>query len=300
MFGEKRSLRGNRVFITGVGRRINDMPGIGERLAYALVEKGAKVFITGVERHELTRVAAKCNAIGMQAGTGGHAYCTYCDVRDLKQVKDAVNMAVGRMGGLDTFVANAGVAKFLVIEDGDSDLFMQHVNVNFVGVYNTIHACAPHIKHKDGYGLVNASQGGIVALPGMAPGYGATKAAVIKLGEGYNLELVGTGARCGVLCMAEHESPMEEEFKEPIPRALMRDNPLLRKSHKARNPEDAIRAIVCGIERRSLYIDVPRYAALARCFPAITNFFARGMVRNPQRAMALARDEVAASKETID
>lgn len=294
MFNRKRSLAGNRVFITGVGRRIHNLPGLGERLAYALAEEGAILFLTGIDTLDLQRVTAACNEIGERTGT--HAYWAYCDVRELQQVVTAVDQAVDCMGGLDTFVANAGIAQFLVIEQGDPQLFMQHALVNYIGVYNTIHACAPYVRHRDGYGLVNASQGGVVALPGMAPGYGSTKAAVIKLGEGYNLELVKTGARCGVVLLAEHESPMEEEFKNPSPQLILKYNPLLGRLHRARNPEKAIKAIVRGIERRSLYIDVPRYAGLARCFPAITNWLVRLMVRNPQPAMDAARQALQNSK----
>jgi short-subunit dehydrogenase len=172
------------------------------------------------------------------------------------------------------------------------------MGINTAGVFNTIEASASHIRASGGYVLVNASMGGIVMLPLMGGGYSPSKAAASALGQTMNLHFIGTEATSGVLLLAEHNTPLERKFEDPVVKQLMRDNPRLRKSHKKRDPKKAVQAVIRGMEHRSLYVHAPRYTVLARYFPAIVNWFVRTyMVQNPQPALEMLRARSASQLE---
>src|SRR3954467_1205723 len=97
------SLQGRRVLITGAAR------GIGALTAQRLHERGARVALLGLEPERLEEVAAKC----------GGAPWFECDVADRNAVGAAVEEAVGRLGGLDVAIANAGIGAQLTLIDGD-------------------------------------------------------------------------------------------------------------------------------------------------------------------------------------
>lgn len=268
----RRSLNDNKVLITG------GASGLGLMVAKALIHRGATVFL--VDKNPSVKDIADELQID----------CAVADVTDLQQMERVAWKAVATMNGLDTVFVNAGIGRVVTFE-GNPETFRQIIDVNVFGTYNTIRACMPHISHQGGYMLINASMGGIVRLMTMAEGYGASKAAAATLGHAAKLELIGTGASAGVVYLAEHDSPMEDVFYDPVPQEFMAKNPLLRHAHKARNPEKAVRAIVRGIERRKHYIFEPRYAMLAGHFPILTNVLVRLMHQNVQSTLELDRND---------
>src|SRR5690349_12528415 len=95
-----RALPGLRILITGAAR------GIGAATAKRLHERGSKVVLAGIEPELLAQVAAEC----------GDSLAVTCDVRDRRQVQDAVDAAVRQLGGLDVVIANAGVAALMPVD----------------------------------------------------------------------------------------------------------------------------------------------------------------------------------------
>lgn len=259
----KRSLMGNKCFITG------GASGLGAALGAELKARGAKVFL--VDKDPKVREVAE--KIG--------AYWAVADVTDRGQMERVAWKAVGRMGGMDTCVANAGIARVVTFQS-DPKAFDDTIDVNVTGVYNTIRACIPHIRHRNGYVLTNASAGGVVRLFLMAAGYGASKACASTLGHAAHLELLGTGARAGVIYLAEHETPLEGVFGTDIPQTFMKDNKWLHMGHKARPADRAVNAMVRAIERRSQNTYEPWYVGFACHFPGITNMIAQRMHQNVQ------------------
>ncbi len=274
----KQSLKGKRVFLTGAGPADDsNNRTLGERFAEALAAEGAVLFLVDI-KPSVRKVAEQLDAFSFVA-----------DVTKLVEMQSAVETAVHWMGGIDAFVANAGMANITTFEN-DPARYEQIRAVNEIGVYNTISACMPHIKGEGKFGLVNASNGGIVPLFLMMA-YNASKAHAIKLAEACNLELKNTGARCGVLLLSEHASPMEDNFKKSLPRLLMKLNPLLKFGHKERDPQNAVNGMLRAIEGRRLYTSVPRYSVFARYFPAVVGWVARAMHRNVRPVADMAREE---------
>jgi NAD(P)-dependent dehydrogenase (short-subunit alcohol dehydrogenase family) len=191
MSREEYRLEGRRVIITGAAR------GIGARLASRLHERGARVALLGLEPEGLERVAADC----------GGAPWFECDVSDRRQVDDAVQGVVERLGGLDVAVANAGVGAQMVLIDGDAEVWDQTFAVNLMGSFNLVRAAGPHVAHRDGYFLLTASLAAALHLPLMSA-YCASKAAVESLGDSLRIELRPSGARVGVAYYSELDTDM--------------------------------------------------------------------------------------------
>lgn len=281
MPGHDQSLIGKKVFITGAGS------GIGAMTAEALAMRGAVLYLTDVNFLAIERVGRKCRQLAEQAG--GQAYWSKLEVTDQHAVQKSVDWAAERMSGIDIVFANAGIAKPVGLV-GDVHVADRILDVNLRGTRYTVDAGLPHILRSNGYILVNASMGAIVLLPLMGAAYGASKAAAAALGQTVNLQLKGTGARCGVLYMAEHDTPMEEEFEDEAVKVLFEDNPRLAKAHRKRDPRSAVAAIVRGMEERSSHVHAPLYTMLARWFPAVPNWFVRNyLMQNPQRAIEVLR-----------
>ena len=236
------SLAGRRVLITGAAR------GIGAGTARRLHQRGARVALLGLEPEELERVAADC----------GGAPWHECDVRDREQVDDAVEAAVGELGGLDVVVANAGVAAQLPLIGGDPEVFERTVAVNLTGVYYTLRAAGPHVAHRSGYALAIASLAAAVHAP-LLGAYSATKAGVEALGNTLRIELRPYGARVGVGYFAELDTDMTRRgfATAAAERIDRRGGPFTRVAPL----EVGIDAIERGIERRSRRVVAPRWVA---------------------------------------
>ena len=236
------SLAGRRVLITGAAR------GIGAGTARRLHQRGARVALLGLEPEELERVAADC----------GGAPWHECDVRDREQVDDAVEAAVGELGGLDVVVANAGVAAQLPLIGGDPEVFERTVAVNLTGAYYTLRAAGPHVAHRTGYALAIASLAAAVHAP-LLGAYSATKAGVEALGNTLRIEVRPYGARVGVGYFAELDTDMTRRgfATAAAARIERRAGPFTRVAPL----EVGIDAIERGIERRSRRVVAPRWVA---------------------------------------
>lgn len=259
-------LQGRRIVITGAAR------GIGALLARRLHGHGARVALLGLEPEQLAAVAADC----------GGAPWWECDVADRGAVHDAVEAAVGALGGLDAAVANAGIGGQMTLVDGDETVWDQTFAVNLGGSFNLVRAAGPHVAHPGGYILLTASLAAAVHLPLMAA-YCASKAAVESLGDSLRLELAPSGARVGVAYYAELDTDMTH--RGFATRAAQR-MPIGGHGRLPVAPVGpAVEAIVRGIERRSRRVTSPWW--VAGVLPA--RMLAQRVVERQLRPAELAR-----------
>jgi NAD(P)-dependent dehydrogenase (short-subunit alcohol dehydrogenase family) len=235
-------ITGRRVLITGAAR------GIGAATARRLHERGAQVALLGLEPEALEEVAATC----------GGAPFFECDVTERDDVEEAVEGAVARLGGLDVFMANAGVAAQLPLLGGDPEIYERTIAVNVVGVYNTLRAAGPHVAHEHGYALLISSLAAALHLP-LLGAYCSSKAAVEALGNVLRTELHSSGAKVGVAYFAELDTDMTSRgFGTEAATALTRK---MRRPTKPAPLSAAIDAIERGIDRRSRRVVAPRWVA---------------------------------------
>src|SRR5919197_578897 len=150
------------VLITGAAR------GIGAQTARLLAAKGHRVSLVGLEPDLLEQLAAEL----------GDAHCWIAaDVTDSASLDAAVAGTVERFGGIDTVLANAGIASYATVRIADPETFAKVIDVNLTGVFRTLHAAAPCLIERKGYALIVASLATYTPMPGLAA-YAASKAGV--------------------------------------------------------------------------------------------------------------------------
>jgi NAD(P)-dependent dehydrogenase (short-subunit alcohol dehydrogenase family) len=266
------SLAGRRVVITGAARSI------GALLAERLHARGAKVALLGLEPDLLAGVADRC----------GGAPWLECDIADRHQVDESVEELVGRLGGLDVVVANAGIAAQLPIVGGDPAVMERTIQVNTLGTYYTLRAAGAHVSHPGGYALAVSSMAAAVHLP-LLSAYSASKAAVEAIGNTLRIELQPSGARVGVAYFAELDTDMTHRgFGTEAAKAMLGSGTFTRTTPV----RHAIDAVERGIARRSRRIVVPRMVAPG--VPArmlVQPVVDRVAQRNLRKALDIARHE---------
>lgn len=165
------SLSNRVVLVTGGSK------GIGLAIAAALADQGARVVITG-------RDASALDAAGRQlAGKPGAVEAVQADVRELPDVRAAVQGAVTRFGGLDILINNAAVAHFVPVADMTDEQWHAQITTNVTGVFYCCRESLPHLRARGGGWIINISSlAGRNWFPRGAA-YCATKAALNAFSE---------------------------------------------------------------------------------------------------------------------
>ena len=123
------SVNGKVVLITG------GASGIGAEVARRLHDKGAKLVLTDVDEALLKEIAHRLGE--------DRVLTAVADVRDLAAMQAAADQGIDRFGGIDIVMANAGIATYGSVLKVDPEAFKTLLDVNVVGVFNTVRAALP-------------------------------------------------------------------------------------------------------------------------------------------------------------
>lgn len=135
-------MEGKVVFITGAAR------GQGRSHAVRLAEEGADII--AVDLLEDIETAPYSLATGddldetvrQVEALGRRIVAQRADVRELSQLKEALDKGVAELGRLDVVVAQAGI---LTMGSNTPEAFIDVVQVNLYGVVNAVAAAVPHL-----------------------------------------------------------------------------------------------------------------------------------------------------------
>lgn len=267
-------IAGQSIFITGAAH------GIGAETARRLAGRGARVALAGLAPEELERVAAQCpGSIAIEA-----------DVTDRGAVERAVEQAVEALGGIDTVIANAGVAAPGFARSTDPDEFERTIDVNLLGVWRTVRACLPHVIERKGYVLPVASFAAMGHAPAMSA-YSAAKAGVEAFGNALRIELRPFGVGVGVAYFSWIDTEMVRGADATELGGRMRG---LLKGPMARTYPvgEAADALIGGIEHRRRIVVWPRWLLGAYAARALLPFLTEAlMARHVAELDALAERE---------
>jgi short-subunit dehydrogenase len=237
---------GTRAFVTGASR------GIGRSLAELLAARGATVGLAARSADQLEALARKLP---------GTPYELQCDVTSAESVQRAVHAFVGRAGGIDLLVANAGITHYAPFRDQPLADAERMTSVNWLGTMYTVHAALPHLlEQPSGHIVIVSSGAGLRSFPSAAV-YGATKAAQRMFGEALRHELAGTGVSLTVVYPGEIATSLHDHEKDTMP-SWYRGGP------KAVAPEKLAARILDAVEqdRRALH-----YPPIVRLLGTIHN-----------------------------
>ncbi len=194
------SLEDKIVLVTGASS------GIGAACARLCGKNGAKLILNARRKERLEALATELKEI-FEASS----FILPFDVRNLNQVKAAVERLPVDWGSIDVLINNAGVARGLdKLYEGNIEDWEEMVDSNIKGLLYVTRLILPGmVKRGRGHVVNIASLAGIQAYP-RGNVYSASKAAVRVLSDGLRQDLLGTTIRVTTI------SPglVETEFSE--------------------------------------------------------------------------------------
>ncbi len=133
---------------------------------------------------------------------------TECDVVREDDVRDSIEQAAARFGGLQIVVNCAGVVHVKRLHEYSAAEWDQLMAVNVRGIFFSIKHALKHLQANSHSYMVNV--GSISSFVGQAdtPAYTASKGAVLSLSQSIALDYAADGLRCNCLCPGVTDTPM--------------------------------------------------------------------------------------------
>ncbi|WP_426955332.1 SDR family NAD(P)-dependent oxidoreductase [Muricoccus radiodurans] len=215
-------LAGRRAVVTGAAR------GIGAAAARRLAAEGATVLLADRD----PAVADAAAAIG--------ASFLLLDVAAPEAGARLAEAALGRLGGVDVLVNNAGIGGSRPLAESDDALLSRILDVNLGAVLRVTRAVLPHLPRPGGSIVSTASVFGIAGHPGTIA-YAVAKAGVAQFTRTLAAEVGPAGIRVNAVAPGVIETAMTEAaLRDPwYRRTVLEPTPLRR----AGQPEEVAAVI---------------------------------------------------------
>jgi NAD(P)-dependent dehydrogenase (short-subunit alcohol dehydrogenase family) len=162
---------------------------------------------------ELRRRGA--TVVGLDRQTDGDPELIACDVREQAAVDAAIGEAIGRLGGLDVLVNNAGVGfpQKATLPPGEDALAV--IDINLLGAWRVTAAAIGALRESRGR-VVNIASGlAHLAVP-LAPAYCMSKRGVVAYSDALRLEIGHevqvTTVYPGYVKTAIHQASIDQGF----------------------------------------------------------------------------------------
>ena len=242
-------MNGTVALITGAAN------GIGAETARRLHARGAKLALTDVDQAALSQLAADLGE--------NRVLTVAADVRDLTAMQAAADKAVERFGGIDVVVANAGIATYGSVLHVDPTAFKTLIDVNVVGVFNTVRAALPAVIERKGYVLIVSSMYAYAPQPGGAS-YCVSKAGVEHLANTLRVEVAHLGVEVGSAHMAFIDTPMIRDLHSDLRSFTKALSKLPGPMGRTTSVQKCAEAFVQGIEGRKRRVNCPGWVGVLR------------------------------------
>ena len=192
-------LDGRLALITGAGS------GIGEAIAYAMADAGARVIAADINGAAAERTAA---------GVGREAVSFACDVTDRARCDGLAAAIRARIGAVSILVNNAGIIRRgTVMEPGTRADWDATLAVNLDGPYNMVTAFLDQLRDTKGSIINIGSIQSFVALPNSAA-YTTSKGGIRLLTKALALELSPLGIRVNAIGPGFTATPLNAAARE--------------------------------------------------------------------------------------
>lgn len=185
-WGATMSFEGKTVWITGASS------GIGEALAQAFAQEGARLILSARRAAELERVRNVC------ANPDAHAILPL-DLTDFAS-DDLVRQALDQTGQIDILVNNGGISQRSLVVDTDLEVDRRIMEVNYFGAVKLTKAVLPHmLARRSGHIVVVSSVVGKFSTPRRSA-YAASKHALHGFFDALRAEVHNDGIRVTLAC----------------------------------------------------------------------------------------------------
>jgi short-subunit dehydrogenase len=195
--------------ITGAGH------GIGRQLATLLAAEGAHIAAVDRSADGLKSL--------VESLPGKRVACETADVTDLAGMRQAAARLEAQLGPIDLLIANAGIGKETSALDFKAEDVAAQINVNLIGVANSVDAVLAGMRsRRRGHLVVLSSLASYRGLPFMA-GYCASKAGVSALFESLRVELEPLGLNVTIVCPGWIRTALTSSIAVPQPHMMELD-----------------------------------------------------------------------------
>jgi short-subunit dehydrogenase len=178
---------GHRVWITGASS------GIGEAVALAFHQAGAKLILSARREDELKRVQAACSG-------EPNTLILPMDVTNAAELPQKTQVALGMFGGIDILILNAGITQRSLTRETDDSVYRRLMEVNFFASEAMARAVLPSmLAQKGGHMVVISSIAGKFGVP-LRSGYSASKFALHGFFEVLRAEEEKNGIHVTMVC----------------------------------------------------------------------------------------------------
>ncbi len=183
-------VEGKVAFITGAGR------GQGRSHAVRLAQEGADIIAVDI-CHDvegalpMSTPADLAETVKLVEMQDRRIVATQADVRDVDELKAAVDAGVEQLGRLDIVLANAGIASLGgPVQTMAADNWKHTIDINLTGLWHTARVAIPHLiaGGQGGSIVLTSSVGGMHAMPNMSH-YVSAKHGVVGLMRSLAVEL---------------------------------------------------------------------------------------------------------------
>ena len=190
-------------FITGASS------GIGASLSVALSKNGYRIVLFSRNKEKLDMIKNKIEE------NNGEALVIPGDVTDVKSIENAFKKTIEEWGIPDLLVANAGVCHWVPTEKMDIKDAQMTINVNLIGLINTVQTALPYfLKNNGGHIVGIASVASYRGFPNLAV-YSASKSGIVKYLDGLRAENYKKGIAVTTICPGFIETPMVTDMYIP-------------------------------------------------------------------------------------
>lgn len=218
---------GRRVVITG------GTSGVGLATAKLLLDKGARVLVTGrtMATLESARAALGPNAIAIKS-----------DATSMLDIDALAERANAEFGRVDLLFVNAGSTQFVPFESMTEAVYDDLLTLNAKAPYFTVQRFVP-LMAEGGAVVLTTSVVNVLGLP-LVSAYSASKAALRSMARTLAVELLPRGIRVNAVSPGPIDTTilakaMPEEDAEDTRNHMVQENPMKRLGH----PHEVAKAV---------------------------------------------------------
>ncbi len=179
--------------------------GMGAATARLFAAEGAKVVVTGRRPEPVEAVAKEVGGVAVAGDTSDPAH-----------VRDAVAACVSHYGGIDIFVACAGVSIDSAVGDLKDEDWRNTFDANLTGPMMMSRAALPVMIERGGGSIVLVSSTAGLAAGPSSVAYDVSKTALIALARALAVDYGTRGIRANALCPGWVITPMADESMDEL------------------------------------------------------------------------------------
>lgn len=233
------SLQNKTVLITGGTR------GIGRAMTEATAQAGANVVAT-----YMSNEAAAQDFIGSLRSKGLKVHGIKMDVRNSKQVDEALATMESEHGPVHVLINNAGIVKDDLILSMEDEAWSDVINTNLGGVFNVTRAVARQMLRARSGNIINISSVA-ASRPGRGQvNYAASKGGVEAVTKALAVELAPRNVRVNCIAPGVITTDMSKDVRDAAGDKIL-ESVLLKRFG---NPEDIANMAVFMASDMSSYI----------------------------------------------